>query len=802
MAAVPGIDHDDLLLVRRDGEIKCLDGEELTAKWTSPPSALSRLASVPNVTDFNVEFAQVTDAYSASKGLLRGREDTFAVFPLAIDREKFNPTILVVITSPSDEALSSVRTLHVLALPQGTDFSSRRNSHVHTLVTLQIPWSHKESAHVIGDLEYSLQVSSDVLYELAGGFLTIFDITRSVAQVKSRLPIQANTFIPLSRTSIVASSNESMSVYHPIFRSIQASIDLKSALDPETMSKKRKLDHSDETMLSKPFRLVGHSTKQGVVLAISGAELLSFQIDARRDDYGRPRALGLLIDSIGCGISNIVTNKPRELQPLDMNALGEYVIGSAQDSNITEIIDELDNRSASQDIEAFEEKMAGLVGLWGAHKALGYGGIVIKGKKAENNNAEPNSSPWMWPKQRSEYPPYDPVWAQYAIRKIFSWSNDRPTEEMQESITSGEDRLHIVFFPPNVLYWLIQTGNLNKVSIASALQGELQASSAVEIPSGQIVKSLVEIDPEMNLLLSLLSSTYLEAPELLHAIRTIMDSLGIFGDAQEKQLALTNGERPSLVNGDLDAAIAFEEDQADLDLQLAEYRLGDGSSVRHQALSVALAKLYTCPSTAIVRGLQSIMTLSEIVSLIYLLRFELAGGSWTSRYLDFYQGSSDDSGPPDSAIILISTLLSRCIDAVGAGGWLSGDAMLVNGDHFESEELITSLKLEVSAALEGVEEASYLQGLTAEMVRFAESMQKSTAAASKKTKAGDVKPVVLKLGESDGVGSMLPFGLKAEQQVSLQKVGAGGELYTRSMRDIGRLKSRKVGKYSREKIVV
>lgn len=780
-----------------------MDGENLIVKWSSPPAALSRHTTVSYATDFQVDFAQVTDAYSASKGLLKGREDAFASFPQAISREDFNPSILVILTSPSDAALSATRTLHVVTLPQSSSENASRSKHqaVHTLVTMQIPWGHMNSPQSIGDVEYDLQASSGILYELAGGYLTTFNLTGAVAQVNSKLPVKASSFIPLSSTSIVASSDDTMSVYHPGFRSIQASIDIKSALDLDSPSKKRKLGQDSAT--PKPCRLVGHSTKQSVVLAICGAELLSFQIDARRDDAGRPRSLGLLIDSIGRGLTNSATDKPDELEPLELNSLGDYVPGSTHDHKTQAVKEKLDILVESQDVATFEARMVKLVGLWGDHQLLENGSVVTKeGKGDQHPLADANFGPWMWPKQKSDYPLYDPAWAQYAISRIFSWSNDRPTEEMRESATSGEDRLHIVFFPPNVLYWLIQTGNLNKNSITSALQSELRASSAKEIPAGQIVKSLLEVDPEMELLLSLISKTYLEAPELLHAIRHIMDSLELFGENGENQLALTSGEQSAATNGDLDAEIAFEEDQADLDLQLAEYRLGDGSSVRHQALSMALAKLYTCPSKAVVQALQSTLTLNEIVSLIYLLRFELAGGSWTSRYLDFYV-MGDDSGPPDSAIMLISTLLSRCIDAVGAGGWLSGDAMLVNGDHFESEELITSLKLEVSAALEGVEEASYLRGLTAEMVRFAESSQKATASSGKRTKHGDVKPVVLAAAAaSEQDVPMLPFGLKVEQQISLQKVGAGGELYNRSLRDIGRLKSRKVGKYTRERIVL
>ena len=49
----------------------------------------------------------------------------------------------------------------------------------------------------------------------------------------------------------------------------------------------------------------------------------------------------------------------------------------------------------------------------------------------------------------------------------------------------------------------------------------------------------------------------------------------------------------------------------------------------------------------------------------------------------------------------------------------------------------------------------------------------------------------------------LPLGLNLDKdRVPLTKVGAGGEVMRRSRRDIGDLKSRRVGEYSFERIVI
>jgi hypothetical protein len=283
-----------------------------------------------------------------------------------------------------------------------------------------------------------------------------------------------------------------------------------------------------------------------------------------------------------------------------------------------------------------------------------------------------------------------------------------------------------------------------------------------------------------------------------------MESLGLLGENPgTKQGLLTNGEDLELTNGDIDAQVEKLEEEAEEDLEHAEYQLGPGSGVRGDALSVALYKLNTYASHTIVHALQTTFTSQEVVCLIYLLRFELARGAWTTKYFDVDHSEmvDEDLEVPDNSIKLISKLLSCCVDAVGAGGWLYGEARLVDGDPFEAEELIASLKLEVSAALEGIEEAVYLKGLTSEMIRYSNAVQRGLPDESENPqKKRKIKPITLPTFDKDL--TTLPIGLKAEQQISLLKVVPGGDVYKRSMRDIGYLKSQKVGKYSRERIVI
>ena len=815
-------DRDDLLFICQDGEIQCLDGIDLKTRWISPASTISKNTSMPDVINHRVHFAQLTDVHTASKRLLKGREDILSVFPQEIQDGAFNPQILIIITSPKDPALASDRTLHVVTLPlkMASDSTGSIRS-VHALLSIALPRLHSE---ITGEVEYNLQVASGVLHELDGLYLRALDLSGSRPKIQSQLYVKdVKSFLPLSRTSILTASKESINIYNRTFQSIQAFVSLNSNL--QFTSRKRKIDDEDLTSTPKTCKLVAYSPKYNIAHAIAGNDLIAFQIDSRQDAPGRRHAFGLLIDTLGCGIAPALNPTNEPLQKLTLKSLGSYIPGSDPnlEKGLGEKFSELDRFVVEEDVAAFERFMANELGIQRQEGEESRWKEEQKMKKANRISVTPNGlnghstkpatgdampvPQWMWPESREDYAAVDPRLVQYILSRIFSWRSSVSSKPAESTETLDNDKLVITFFPSNVVHWLIETGNLSPANVRSALRRDGQISITERIPAGQIIAALADVDPELKLLFSFMSSTHLDAMELLHAIRLLMQSLELLEDASKAENhLLTNGETLESTNGELEAEIELEQEKAATALSIAESYLGDSSSIRGQALSLALAKLYACPGSAVVSALRSMLTSAEIVSLIYLLRFELARGAWTSRYLDTYEGdNAGDEQGQENTILLVSGLLNCCIDAIGAGGWLSGDSTLVNGDHFESEELIQSLKLEVSAALEGIEEAAYLKGLIAEMVRYGEGVQKGLPAREtgrKMDRSGkrEARPITLPQVGRDS--RLLPFGLKGEQQVSLYRVGAGGEIQHRTARDIGRLKSKKVGKYSRERIVI
>jgi hypothetical protein len=199
---------------------------------------------------------------------------------------------------------------------------------------------------------------------------------------------------------------------------------------------------------------------------------------------------------------------------------------------------------------------------------------------------------------------------------------------------------------------------------------------------------------------------------------------------------------------------------------------------------------------SMIKALRSTLKPEEILSLVYLLRVELVKGAWTSRYLDNtdFEEDSELDAPPDGIIKLIADLLGRCVDSIGPGGWLLNDAILAGDD---SGDFIASLKLEVSAALEGLEEAAYLRGIVNEAVKYSAEARMAT---NEDLALNMAKPISLQVKEPGA--EALPLGLKVKRKIGETKIVSGGEVVLRSAREKGHLVSQQVGPYSLERITV
>ncbi|KHJ31279.1 hypothetical protein EV44_g2212 [Erysiphe necator] len=746
-----------VILVKDNCEIQCYDSDNLQHEWTSPVSTLFRDSqSTPD--DAKVEFAQITNLHCASQGILKNRKDILAIFSQNVLQVDFNIEILILITRSEK---NPGRTLHIVSLPrqQAPTIEWTNQRSVISLLTHDLSHDIKveNSAQKVS---FSLDVSAGILQQLENGILTVFNIMDSIPKKEYELnSLSANSLLKLSSTATMILTGNSISVYSPKSQSCLATVSLDL---PGLANFKRQLDSCQN--LSQASKLLSYFPKLGLVVAIVDSCLIGIQIEGQRDRYDRMRVCGLLIDSLG------YLSGEQAQQGSDRRLSSKENKVKIQTLKYIQTVDYSNQQSWLKLLQPIEESFA-------------------KGDctpEAFDQFMEPHLAPKTSKSAISiQFQEIEKRWAIYALSKIFTIS--QPDD--------SEPKLSITLPAFNTLKWLIQKGFMTKSNIESSLR--YQTNQVHYISPGELTRNIVELDAEMELLRDLVLKTHLEADELLYIIRSLMESLGFCGTG--KKLAEKNKicGHLKLPESKFREQMKIIDCEVKHDVELVESLLSPGSQIRSEALSLALSKLYVFPDEIIICALKKLYNPQTVVSLIYMLRMELVRGGWTASYLGLIDNgvNKNDTSTSDSFIILISTLMNCCIDAIGTGGWLSGEVQLMGGGLCETQKLIANLKAEVSLVLEGIEEMIYLKNILSEMVRYSDINHKELPINAKK----DVS-ISLSISSGRYDTGLLPLGLKVEKQISTTKIGNGGEIIRRSKRDIGDRKSRKVGKYSRERI--
>ncbi|KAI8183325.1 hypothetical protein KHU50_002118 [Colletotrichum sp. SAR 10_65] len=722
----------DVIGLCKDGQVVCLGAEDLEQRWSASSYNLCKDLLPSTVAKYEVEFALHATASEVLNGVFQGRQDAFGSFGRQVDPKTFNPDVLTIVVRAESENTTSRFLIVLGVLPT---VSSQPLVQIHTT---PLPSQEETLAETAS---YQLHVQSGKLLQLSGPVLRTYDLTTAVPKLQGRLPLAENTsFLQISEHSILSLSSKTASILNPTFYSIQASTKVEL---PE--------GHDQAP------RLVTFLSKLDMAVSVVGNTLVSIQIE-RPKSHGKE---GLLIDSIGRGLprgDRVPASLPKGS---GNNTFEQYLPGTLSDAYVKESLTDVEKADGfllAQDWKAFESLLAQRFGVAIDESA------VLDGVQTPD---------WKWLERSETYPAVDRRWVLYAISRVFTVD------------TSGAEAvLRCVLPASNVLIYLISAGHLTNANMTAAFKGEI-AEGAQEPVVDKLIQRLADMDPMMELLMNYVSSTKLGERELLLVIRIIMRSLD-----QQSRLLL-----PAPKETKEEDYVEMEIDHLEKELELAECHLGDDSNLRARTLTTAFEKLANYSSVATVRALRETFNPTEILSLIHLLRVQLIGSAWTSRYVDTTNFDREDASraPPDGAISLIAELLSRCIDSVGPSGWLTNG---FSGDQADAADFITALKLEVSAALEGLEEAVTLGAFVGDAVQYGSTA--ASAAKSSSAARGQQKPVSLEVE----ISPRLPLGLVSKQAVANHKIVSGGEVLERTSRERGLLLSQKVKAYSLERITI
>lgn len=762
----------EVFVVCKDGEVVGLSGETLTVQWTTASKPVVQEVSPAAIADFQVEFATSATLAELTEGIFSSRPEVFTALPKTTGTD---PTFLIVVSRSSSKGQDN-RHLLVLGISSGLNTTA---SEQQRLIPLDVAPIAQPSTPATGVSGYQVDVHSGLLLELQQGALIVYDLSGNVPKVKSITHMDgAQSFTRLSRPFVLSTSTDSIGLYNYQYRSVHGNTILDLS------------DLPGDVQNSQSCQLVTYIRSQDLVVALIDNVLVSIHVEPPKSQ-GRRRKAGLLIDSIGRGTAVEIPAKRFKSDKISVE-FSKKVPGTMTDTYLANFhagIEQADELLKTDNMSKWEETFRQKFGIGLQSNTSDQGSTlpsdIAKGQPTDGADSE-GLLDWDWLLDPSLYPSVDRRWVTYAISRVFS-----------AEVSEGEEprlKLRLVLPDSNVTTYLALAGHLSLSNVKSAFREELEGDIAGgKHFSDDLVICLTEADASMTLLFNYLRSTKLGAVEILCAVRALMLSMDLIPDTTGastrkllKNVPHQEGEKDEMDLDDLEREIA-----------ITETYLGDESSIRSRGLTLAFMKLWRLPSRTTVQALRTALRTEEILSLIHLLRIELVQGAWTSLYVD--PTSFDSEGnepPPDGVIVLISDLLGRCIDAVGAGGWLVNDAML-GTDSPETGDFLTALKLEVTAALEGIEEAVYLNGIVGESVRYSLAAQKSGAARQSLSTNRPI-PVHLESRES----RMLPLGLKTKALPTKDKVVSGGEILQRSSRETGHLISRKVEAYSLEKLTI
>lgn len=755
----------DIIAVCEDGEVVCLSGESLAIQWSSSSKSMLQDSVATAISELHIEYALSGSTAEFNEGLFKNRPEVFSALPKSTDSQ----VELVVLISKSLSQNVENRHLIVLAAVSG---GSSASADVQHLVPLDIvPITSIASQNNDESPIYQVDVQSGLLLQLQQGAIGVYDLTGAVPKLKSSIEAEnAQTFVRLFKPFILASSLNSIGLYNYQYRSIHS----KASLDWSEIP--------TEGETPRSCQLISYLRSQDTVVALVENILVTIQVEPPKNP-GKRRKEGLLIDSIGRGTGlEVPSKKIRREASSDFTRLVPGTLTSDYLVQFQAETEAADRLLANNDLNKWEDVLRRKFNVPKKSTGLPNG----DNKTLEGSDAQ-ELPEWEW-LSGSSYPAVDRRWIIYAITQVFS-------VDVKEVGESTRPELRLVLPESNVTTYLVVAGHLTLSNLRTAFRDELSLeASDNRAVAGDLIRSLADADLSLTLLLNYLQATKLGEVELLLAIRSLMLSMDLIPEGKMDATKLLTSE-PHADNSGKDDDIEMDLDDLERKIAVTEHYLGDDSSSRSRGLTLAFTKLWRLPAVSTVKALRTTVSTEDIMSLIYLLRVELLRGAWTSLYID--PTSFDSEGnepPPDGVIALIADLLGRCLDAVGAGGWLFNDAISW-ADKTEASDFLTALRLEVTAALEGIEEAVFLNGILGETVRFGNAAQKGGAA-----RASQNKSILFQLENRES--KLLPLGLKTKSLPTREKVVSGGEVMQRSVREMGHLISQKVEAYSLEKLSI
>lgn len=745
-----------VLCVCEDGTVRCYDEALTFEKWST------RLASTHNddhnTSELRVVHVSTISVQQARENILKNREDVLS--HLDAGQHTYTSNLLLLLTRSREGSLTfRIWAIKSTTITDSQAFLSAKRS-TEELTSLTVP----EPMDVQGrEASFRLHTSSGSLYQGNAGKLSIYDLTTVVPRLIQTMNFPnskgALSYIRVSSDIVAAIALDKLFLIDTRFSSFQAAYAL-----PMTKQARAKLPQ-DYKAKPPPFGTAGsqivtyHSPSKSVIVLL-GRSLIAVDLSASSEFTAsgttsrKRKRKGLLIDAIGRGSLSVEESRLSQQSLTHLPRANGCILNPYQSPPEWDTQRRaLDALSAKDGVLAWDQSM--VLSLEALETSAGSDFAVT-------------------------HPP------DYKVDYIFSTMFSKIPVESKTQRQDGNFfcGLRINFFPRRTWHSLVQEGLVTIERIEDSLKRQGRIDYNYGFRDVDLIQAFADYDRTLDSLLSILRSPcLLKVSEICHALKIATARTPILQASDSKKL-LTQGE-----DHELDSDSANRMELANVGSDVDSRQTSDQVDSSNALLDTIIERCNACSSTSVTKALKAQLSRTELRNVVNLLRVKLAQNGW----LQLYTENEPPKGPynhyNNNQLSSIGKLLNCAIDSLGTSGWLLNSK--VADDSTEGTlETISYMRNEISAALAGVEEATYLQGILGEMLLCGKTALNS--------QINRPLPAI----DWTGQKAALPLGLKLDLNISLTKVGAGGELQNRSRRDIGKLKSRKVPEYSFERIAV
>ena len=379
----------------------------------------------------------------------------------------------------------------------------------------------------------------------------------------------------------------------------------------------------------------------------------------------------------------------------------------------------------------------------------------------------------VWASQLCNTTPF--TVADYLITNMFQLCRDTTSSGITEI------RLEVITLPNEIYQWLIDRALLAHYQVQSSLHrlGVLQISEYL-LPNA-FIDSILSWDPSLrSTFLILKSGCILKTHELLRILQIYLN-LVVTRKARDHQIIEEVARRSIIDHGIRHAAkgnhaiTSHREDESEME------KLYD------DLFGTLVERLTRKPLTEVSQALRYDFTAEQTGHFVEALRFRLACEGWLTSYL--HSAESTFLGAT-SAAGRAGDLLNCAMGVIGVRDWAVGSA----SPHklLSVAQTLGYMKAEISAAIDGILDAQHLNQTMGHLLLYERRGHRYK-------RNHQHYPGPFQRNQSP----QLPLGIsRPTNLISLHRVGAGGMIRQRSARDMGRLKSRAVKRYSFEQVKI